>query len=133
MSSNLFIKRPDPVSAVRWFKNGDHPMDYSVDHHALRQGVVVIMTKEERKREGYEGDVVRYYRTHMLDGRKTCPQCGQTMHHHGWIDGPEGGHTVCPGDWIVSNGPGKYFPVKPMVFEKEYVAFGPVTGFVSLV
>ena len=43
------------------------------------------------------------------------------MHNHGWIDTVQGGHVVCPGDWIVFDViNGKWFPCKPDVFKQLY-------------
>jgi hypothetical protein len=42
------------------------------------------------------------------------------MHYHGWIETLEGGHTVCPGDWIITGIRGEYYPCKPNIFELTY-------------
>lgn len=42
------------------------------------------------------------------------------MQDHGWIDTPEGGHTVCPGDWIITGVVGERYPCKPDIFEATY-------------
>jgi hypothetical protein len=41
------------------------------------------------------------------------------MHHHGWIDTFEGGHIVCPGDWIITGVKGEVYPC-PDIFEATY-------------
>ena len=46
---------------------------------------------------------VDYFRHPIIHGQSTCERCKRTMHDHGWIDTPEGGHTVCPGDWIIKD------------------------------
>lgn len=120
MTTQLFVKKPIQITATQWFKNGDHPLDYSVDHERLEQGMFITLTREECKAKEYEGDVVRYYRTHMLDGKNVCKHCGQTMHFHGWIDTLEGGHIVCPGDWIITGVKGEMYPCKPDIFEATY-------------
>lgn len=33
-----------------------------------------------------------------------CRTCGELSIKHGHIAHPEGSYTVCPGDWIVSDG-----------------------------
>lgn len=43
------------------------------------------------------------------------------MHVHGWIDTLEGGHIVCPGDWIVTGVQGERYPVKPDIFAATFV------------
>lgn len=42
------------------------------------------------------------------------------MHNHGWIDTMEGGHIVCPGDWIITGVKGENYPCKPDIFETTY-------------
>ena len=101
-----FRKRPVVIEAVRWFKNGDHPEDGPSDK---------------------EGCVVRYYRHPKRDGDDICDRqyqssgrCTSPMHLHGWIDTLEGGHTVCPGDWIITGMKGEKYPCKPGIFEATY-------------
>jgi len=42
------------------------------------------------------------------------------MHDHGWIDTLEGGHIVCPGDWIIKGVHGEFYPCKPDIFLETY-------------
>lgn len=63
---------------------------------------------------------VGFYRTPELDGQHKCKQCGKIMHLHGWIDTLEGGHIVCPGDWIIRGIKGELYPCKPDIFEATY-------------
>ena len=44
------------------------------------------------------------------------------MHNHGWIDTLEGGHIVCPSDWIITGVKGERYPCKPDIFEMTYDA-----------
>jgi hypothetical protein len=122
-----FRKKPVVIEATQWFKNGDHPLDYSKDHDGLVKGEMSVITKEERKEKNWEGDIVRYYRTPAIDGQTSCKHCGVIMHEHGWIDTIQGGHVVCPGDWIITDdrvkderGHGHYYPCKPDIFEATY-------------
>jgi hypothetical protein len=55
-----------------------------------------------------------------VDGRTSCRHCSLAMHVHGWIDTLEGGHIVCPGDWIIRGIRGEHYPVKPDIFEATY-------------
>lgn len=70
--------------------------------------------------EGPEDPVVRYWRRPDVDGTTPCPVCDLVMHIHGWIDTLEGGHRVCPGDWIIEGVIGEFYPCKPDVFEQTY-------------
>ncbi len=101
-----FRKKPVVIEATQWFKHGDHPED-------RRRPERVIP-------EDWEGRVVRYYRTPDLDGQSVCKHCGNIMHVHGWIDTLEGGHIVCPGDWIITGVKGEHYPCKPDIFEATY-------------
>lgn len=115
-----FRKKPVVVRAVQWFKNGDHPLDYTRTHVGHDGGELRHFTPEERRANNWEGDIVRYYRDPGLDGSTLCQHCGQNMHAHGWLDTLEGGHTVCPGDWIITGVKGEHYPCKPDIFEATY-------------
>lgn len=108
-----FRKRPVVIDATQWFKNGDHPDD------------ACHIVKPERDGTQFEpflseGKVVRYYRRPDCDGQKRCEHCDSIMHVHGWIDTLEGGHIVCPGDWIITGVKGERYPCKPDVFSATY-------------
>jgi hypothetical protein len=70
---------------------------------------------------------VGYYRRpeNEFSGDKVCKHCGGILHNHGWIDTLEGGHVVCPGDWIITGVKGEQYPCKPDIFEATY---DPVEG-----
>ena len=104
-----FRKKPIVIEAVQWFKNGDHPEDacYYVDDKSPDRFLS-------------EGHVVRYFRRLDVPGATRCKHCGQPMHVHGWIDTKEGGHIVCPGDWIITGVQGEKYPCKPDIFEATY-------------
>ena len=97
-----YRKKPVIIEAHQWFQNGDHPNDKHI------KGTVD------------EGNLVRRYRTPDLGGKNTCKQCGYLMHDHGWIETLEGGHIVCPGDWIIKGIKGEFYPCKPDIFEDSY-------------
>lgn len=107
-----FRKKPVVVEATQWFKNGDHPDD-AVMRPFEDTGKVPI--------EPREGAVVRYFRRPDVNGQKFC-ECGSMMHFHGWIDTLEGGHIVCPGDWIITGIAGERYPCKDVIFRATYEA-----------
>lgn len=72
-------------------------------------------------KEGVPRDV-DYYCTPQLDGQNACKHCGIIMHHHGWIDTLEGGHIVCPSDFVITGVQGEKYPCKPDIFEQTYEA-----------
>lgn len=106
-----YRKKPVVIEASRWFKNGDHPNDGDEK-----------FTSGEFKGELFEGKIVRYYRRPDTYGKTFCQHCKQKLHHHGWIDTLEGGHIVCPGDWIITGVKGENYPCKPDIFEATYEA-----------
>ncbi len=79
---------------------------------------------------------VGYYRTPDLDAEYTCKHCQYTMHDHGWMDTPDGGQVVCPGDWIVTVEGGGKCPYKDETFRMTYglaeEKVDPVDPFVEL-
>lgn len=92
------------LDASEWEKNGDHPEDGP---------------------EQVEGKVVRYFRRPDVSGDDRCDFCDWTMSAHGWIDSGKDGETVCPGDWIVTEEDGSFFPVHADDFAVDYT---PVPG-----
>jgi hypothetical protein len=116
----FFRKNAVVVEATQWFKNGDHPLDYSHTHTGAEGGEIRHYAPAERKAKAWEGDIVRYYRRPDDDGERLCEKCGGKMHDHGWIDTLEGGHIVCPGDWIITGVKGEHYPCKPDIFEMTY-------------
>jgi hypothetical protein len=121
-----FRKKPVVIEATQWFKNGDHPKDYSDDRYGFKTSEypesepMHTFTGAEAKEKGWEGGVVRYFRRPDVSGESLCQHCNLTMHVHGWIDTKEGGHIVCPGDWIITGVQGERYPCKPDIFAATY-------------
>jgi hypothetical protein len=115
-----FRKIPVVIEATQWFKNGDHPLDYSKDHVGFEHGEMRTFSAAHRKEMEWEGDIVRYFRHPNIRGDSLCEQCGKTMDIHGWIDTLEAGHRVCPGDWIITGIAGEMYPCKPHIFAESY-------------
>lgn len=93
------------VEATQWFKNGDHPLDSDYPNQ--------------------EGAVVRFFRSSVQEqsGFLVHDVCGRVWHDHGWIDPgerdiPDG--YVCPGDWVITDAPGKYRRVAADIFAATY-------------
>lgn len=94
-----YRKKPIVIEATQWWENGDHPEDGDTE---------------------VEGQVVRYYRHPNDSGERTCEHCGIRMHFHGWLDTLEGGHVVCPGDYIITGIQNEKYPCKPDIFVETY-------------
>ena len=113
-----FRKKPIVVDAFRWSRNGDHP-----DDNILRPyddtGTSPLKPRE--------GAVVRYFRHPKVPGTDYHKEayglgCGFMFYDHGFIETLEGGHMVCPGDWIITGVNGERYPCKPDIFDKTYEA-----------
>lgn len=117
-----FRKKPVVIEAHLWMENGDHPMDYAEDRSGFANGELVQFSGDHCKTNHWEGGVVRFYRRPDDPGTRECQHCGNIMHHHGWIDTLEGGHIVCPGDWIITGVRGERYPIKASIFEETYEA-----------
>jgi hypothetical protein len=97
-----YRKKPVVIEATQWWKNGDHPED----------GYETHPTEGWR----YEGKVVCYFHRPGVPSDSICSHCHRHMQSHGWIDTLEGGHIVCPGDWIITGVAGEKYPCKPDIF-----------------
>ena len=104
------------IEASQWFKNGDHPDDH------VGEITIDLMSPEDRSKDyaRIEGLVVRFFRHPDIPGTQRCSQCNLKMHWHGWIDDLEGGHNVCPGDWIATGVQGEHWAIKDSIFRETY-------------
>lgn len=108
-----YRKKPIVIEAEQWFENGDHSED----------NCKVFFDSETGQHFKSEGKIVKYYRHPDVHGDSDCISsipCKHIMHHHGWIDTPEGGHNVCPGDWIIKGIKGEFYPIKNDIFLESY-------------
>ncbi len=103
-----YRKKPVVIEAHNWQFNGDHPLDAG--------------DRGEFNPETEEGDLVRRFRHPKLDGFTLCNECNFALGEHGWIDTLEGGHRVCPHDWIITGVEGGHYPCKPRIFAATYEA-----------
>jgi hypothetical protein len=106
-----YRKKPVVIEAHQWHKNGDHPLDDPFRPYEDTGKVPIDMR---------EGKIVRYHRHPSNSNAGACSYCGKPMMDHGWIDTLEGGHTVCPGDWIITGVKGEHYPCKPDIFAATY-------------
>lgn len=106
-----YRKKAIVIEATKWMKNGDHPKD-NVFRPFEDTGAIPT--------EPREGEIVRYFRRPDVNGLRSCEFCDDVMNKHGWIDTLEGGHIVCPGDWIITGVKGENYPCKPNIFELSY-------------
>ena len=100
-----YKKKPVIIEAEQWFKV---TYDREAGHGIAPEDMPI-----------YHLDV-GYFRHPEISGTTICKHCGKTMHEHGWIDTLEGGHIVCPNDWIITGVKGEKYPCKPNIFEQTY-------------
>jgi len=103
-----FRKKPVVVEAHEWWKNGDHPLDESRTAGATW------------REDDPEGKLVRRFASPERPSTSRCEKCKKIMAVHGWIDTLEGGHIVCPGDFIITGVAGEHYPCKPSIFAATY-------------
>jgi hypothetical protein len=109
-----FRKKPVVIEATQWWKNGDHPKDRVGKETWDRDGEMYTIQ---------EGQVVGFYKRAGGDEeteKQIHAECGNPWRAHGWVDTLEGGHIVCPGDWIITGVKGERYPCKPDIFEATY-------------
>ena len=79
----------------------------------------VVIEAKQWFNHGDDDDVYMMYPKNAPNGRK-CTECGCRMDSHGHIDTLEGGHIVCPNDWIIIEIENEKYPCKPYIFEQTY-------------
>ena len=92
-----FRKKPVVIEAIQWHALGDHPT------------VVLLIQNIIQNKVGL-----------LLENTAECAYCGKKMSLHGYIATLEGGHIVCPGDWIITGTAGEQYPCKPDIFPDIY-------------
>lgn len=75
-----------------------------------------VVVEAEKWDGNFLEDVIRYTDSET----RKCEHCGEMLYLHGWISTLEGGHIVCPGDWIITGVKGERYPCKPDIFEQTY-------------
>lgn len=112
-----YRKKPIAVQAQRWMRSGDHPAVGDFRHPPVDPVTGEISAAEDAQLLGEA-------RHRDTPGRFRREACDYLMHDHGHIDTLEGGHIVCPGDWIITGVQGETYPCKPDIFEATYEEAG---------
>ena len=108
-----YRKRPVVVEARQWIKEGDHP-----DVGYFRYPPVDPETGEITA--GEEGVFLGQLRHSKAPQKFRRDDCHALMSDHGHIDTLEGGHIVCPYDYVITGLHGERYPCKPDIFAKTY-------------
>ena len=92
-----YRKKPVVIDAAQWHKIGDHSAVRSLE-------------------------LTAWQKSHHESLHETCHGCGRSDYEksHGHVGTLEGGHIVCPGDWIITGVKGENYPCKPDIFEQTY-------------
>jgi len=86
----------------------------------------IVIEAEQWQKEGDNPDVFSYIDPHnnTVEGKAfaagRCEHCQKSKGEHGWIHTLEGGHIVCPGDFVITGVANEKYPCKPDIFEKTY-------------
>lgn len=96
-----YRNKPVVVEATQWFKDGDHS-----------EVTIYRPVNESRCAHCHI-----YFR---MDPKAASA--------HGYVRTLEGGHIVCPGDWIITGVKGERYPCKPDIFEMTYESVEDSTG-----
>jgi hypothetical protein len=100
-----YRKKPVVIKAEQWFKV---EYDKKAGHGITQEDMPIYHLN------------VGYFRHPEISGLSACPHCDKLMHEHGYIDTLEGGHRVCPGDFIITGVKKEQYPCKPDIFEMTY-------------
>jgi len=89
-----------------------------------RKKPVVVEAEQWWNMESDVKDVEQYLHPHTDEDSEelSCGYCGNTLANHGWVNTLEGGHIVCPGDFIITGIVGEKYPCKPGIFADTYEA-----------
>lgn len=110
-----YRKKPVVIEATQWREHGDHDAVGMYRYPPVDPFTGEISANSEAVSMGE----LRHCETPERFRRK---ECGYLMDDHGWIDTLEGGHTVCPGDFVITGVQGEHYPCKPDIFAATYEA-----------
>jgi hypothetical protein len=110
-----YRKKPVEIKAAQWLKSGDHPEVGHWRYPPVDPTTGEISAQDHAVLMGS----MRHCDTPARFRRETCTH---TMDNHGFIDTLEGGHTVCPGDFVITGIAGEHYSCKPDIFEATYEA-----------
>lgn len=85
--------------------------------YAKKKPIVIEATQWNKY--GDHANVVPYL-SGLRVSTHNCSHCGKSMEEHGWVDTLEGGHIVCPSDYIIKGFHGELYPIKNHIFLETY-------------
>ena len=79
----------------------------------------VVISAEQWSGHG-SGEDLAFFEVSPEEAEDPCEVCIKDLRKHAWIPTLEGGHRVCPGDWIITGVKGERYSCKPDIFEATY-------------
>ena len=133
-----FRKKSVIIEAEQWFKvtydreagHGIEPEDMPIYHLGVEYFCHPEALVEEQLcpecGESFRHLRVGYFCHPEALKEPLCSECGKSFHVHGYIiNTVEGGHKVCPGDWIITGVGGERYPIKNDIFLGTYTLVEP--------
>lgn len=117
-----FRKNPVEVSAYQWFEVSPYVEGVERDVDYWRYPPIDPVTGEVSAADNAISIGQLAHSDSQLPERMRRDSCDAAMDDHGYIDTLEGGHTVCPGDWVITGVQGEKYPCKPDIFAATYEA-----------
>lgn len=126
-NARQLAEAPSFAAAVAWAKTDDPEQIRRIRGFRQKAGVesyyrkkpVVIAAKQWHRPGDHSAVGV------LEPSPPICRICNLPYNDHGWIETLEGGHIVCPGDYILEGVRGEMYPCKADIFEETYEAVDP--------
>jgi len=109
-----YVKKTETVTAVRWYKDGDHPQVTFEFTLGARPAGANFVERKYRLPSGTVGSTER-----------ACEVCGEPLNRHGLITAQGQARRVHPGDWVLTNVHGEVTSYSHATFERMYEAQKP--------
>lgn len=110
-----YRKKPVVVEAVQWL----HPDDHSKVGYWRYPPVDPKTGEISAKDDAINMGQLRHS-SHSMPDKFRRETCDAFMDDHGYIDTLEGGHTVCPGNYIITGVQGECYPCREDIFVATY-------------
>ena len=69
---------------------------------------------------------IQPYSRYDCAGHVICQFCGKQLKHHGQLHIRNESHSVCPGDWIITEPSGKHSVCRAKLFNEIYEEIKPI-------
>lgn len=121
-AAQRFRKKPVEIEAYQWWQVSPFDVNVKRDVDYYRHPPVDPVTGEVSAADNAISLGELKHSDPAVPERFRRERCDHLMNDHGYIHTLEGGHTVCPGDWIITGVQGERYPCKPDIFAATYEA-----------